>query len=434
MSEALPREAVSPPSTGHTPLQPQPTRPEARATLIDALRGFALFGVCLGNLSVAFAFWDYPGTAELTPAWRLATDETAAFLYHALVDGKFYSIFSLLFGLGFALQLMRRTDEALALRLYRRRLRILMVIGGVHLALFWTGDILFFYAVMGLIMFRMRGLDDARLLRWIVLLTFLPVVFYLPLLLSPVVTLAAPFWIIGTGVAELLGYTGNTPTFMYDHLGNGGWLEFFQINFGGIWWRFADLTFTGRPFKVLAMFLLGMVIGRHRPWEQIEPHLPLLRRTLGWGLALGLPASLALAAVSNQDAYYSGTWHGVLESALYAVGVIPLALAYTAGFVLLWQRAAWQRVLVWLAPTGRMALTNYLMQTLIGITIFYGIGFGLAGRVGATWLAPLALAILVVQTIFSQWWLARFRFGPMEWLWRSWTYGSWQGMKMSRES
>lgn len=412
----------------------QPTQPEARATLIDALRGFALFGVCLGNLAAAFAFWDYPGTADLAPAWRLATDESAAFLYHALVDGKFYSIFSLLFGLGFALQLTRRTNESEALRLYRRRLRILMVIGGVHLALVWTGDILFFYAVMGLIMLRLRDSDDTRLRRWIIALVFMPVIFYLPILLHPALTLAAPFWIVGTGVAPLLGLDGETPSFMYDQLGKGGWSEFFRMNLGGVWWRFADLTFTGRPFKVLAMFLLGLVIGRHRPWEQIELHLPLLRRTQWWGLAIGLPASLALAAVNDQESYWAGSWHGALESLLYAVGVIPLALAYTAGFVLLWQRAAWQRVLVWLAPTGRMALTNYLMQTAIGITIFYGIGFGLAGRVGATWLAPLALAILVVQTLLSQWWLARYRFGPMEWLWRSWTYGEWQGMKVSRES
>ena len=128
-----------------------PIEPTARATLLDALRGFALFGVCLGNIATSFSFWDWPGTADLTPKHLLPTDDTALYLIHALVDGKFYSIFSLLFGLGFALQLGRRADTEAGLALYRRRLWILAGIGFVH-SLIWMGDILLFYAVMGMIL------------------------------------------------------------------------------------------------------------------------------------------------------------------------------------------------------------------------------------------------------------------------------------------
>lgn len=201
-------------------------------------------------------------------------------------------------------------------------------------------------------------------------------------------------------------------------------------NVVGIFFRYGDLLDSGRPFKVLAMFLLGLLIGRYRAWERLDHFAPLLRRVLALGLVIGLPMSLGQAWVAGLPRETTmGGWRVLLDSALYALGVVPLALAYAAAFVLLWRIPGWQGRLAFLAPTGRMALTNYLMQTLIGITLFYGIGFGLGMRLGATWFPLLALLILIVQTLFSQWWLARYRFGPMEWVWRSLTYGRRQPLR-----
>lgn len=407
-----------------------PAEPDARATLIDALRGFALFGVCLGNILTGFAWWTPTEHAAVTSALQLPTDATAYFLEHAFVDGKFYSIFSLLFGLGFALQLTRRADEATALQLYRRRLRILMAIGFVHLVLFWIGDILLFYALMGFILLRLRGMEDRRLLRWVVFLLVAPVLFALPKVINPAFSLGIPFFIPSFLVAKAFGFNLNSPTVVTDIFIQGDLLTVMKGNLVGMWFRYGDLLDSGRPFKVLAMFLLGLLIGRHRAWERLDHHAPLLRRVLTAGLVLGIPACLAQAWVANlpRDVTLGG-WRVVIDSALYAVGVVPLALAYAAGFVLLWRNPGWQRRLAYLAPTGRMALSNYLMQTLIGITVFYGIGLGLGMRLGATWFPLLALTILVVQTACSRWWLARFRFGPMEWLWRSLTYGHRQPLR-----
>jgi uncharacterized protein len=408
-----------------------PAAPEDRATLIDALRGFALFGVCLGNILTGFAWWTPTEHAPVTSALQLPSDNAAYFLIHALVDGKFYSIFSLLFGLGFALQLTRRSDEAGALTVYRRRLRILMVIGFIHLALFWIGDILLFYGLIGMVLLRLRHLEDRRLLRWVVVLLLMPVVFALPKVISSMLTLGLPFFIPAEFVAKALGFDLSSPTLITDIFIRGDLLTVMKGNLVGVWFRYGDLLDSGRPFKVLAMFLLGLLIGRHRAWERLADYTPLLRRVLVWGLALGLPASLGQAWVAGlpESAEFAG-WRVVIDSTLYALGVVPLAMAYAAGFVLLWRTPAWQRRLVLLAPTGRMALTNYLTQTLIGITLFYGIGFGLGMRLGATWFPLLALVILVTQTLFSQWWLARYRFGPMEWLWRSITYRQRQPMRI----
>lgn len=408
-----------------------PARPEDRATLIDALRGFALFGVCLGNILTGFAWWTPTEHAPVTSALQLPSDNAAYFLIHALVDGKFYSIFSLLFGLGFALQLTRRSDEAGALTVYGRRLRILMVIGFIHLALFWIGDILLFYGLMGMVLLRLRHFEDRRLLRWVVVLLLMPVVFALPKVISPMLTLGLPFFLPAEFVAKAFGFDLSSPTLITDIFVRGDLLTVMKGNLVGVWFRYGDLLDSGRPFKVLAMFLLGLLIGRHRAWERLADYTPLLRRVLVWGLALGLPASLGQAWVAGlpDSAGFAG-WRVVVDSTLYALGVVPLAMAYAAGFVLLWRHPAWQRRLVLLAATGRMALTNYLTQTLVGITIFYGIGFGLGMRLGATWFPALALLILTVQTLFSQWWLARYRFGPMEWLWRSLTYRQRQPMRI----
>jgi uncharacterized protein len=404
-----------------------PTDPTTRATVLDALRGFALFGVCLGNIATAFSFWDWEGTEGLLPKYELPTDATAMYLYHALVDGKFYSIFSLMFGLGFALQLGRRTDAVAALGTYRRRLWILAGIGLAH-CLLWMGDILLFYALMGMVMIRMRDMEEPRALRWVAILLALPIVNYLPLLIHPMLTLGMPLFGLGYGASVLVGVDPESMQFVTDAFVRGGMDDLAKLSLPGVFFRFGDLLYTGRPFKVLAMFLLGMVIGRRRMWEHLELHIPLLKRALAWGLLVGLPANLLLALSATQIGAGGGEdLAGLADTVLYTLGVAPLAMAYVAGFLLLWQRPGWRRLLSGLAPTGRMALTNYLMQTVIAITIFYGLGFGLGGRLGPTYFLPLVLAILAGQTLFSRWWLARHRFGPMEGVWRKWTYGGGMG-------
>jgi len=345
------------------------------------------------------------------------------------VDGKFYSLFSLLFGLGFALQLQRAEQRGGdALPTYKRRLRVLMAIGFLHLALLWPGDILMFYAIMGFVLIRLRTLDDRRIMRWAVACILLPIPFYLPTVINGMLTLGTPFFIGAFGMAKLLHIDIQSPTVIQDLALSPHFSNVSRMNLVGVFYRWGDLFFIARPFKVLAMFLLGLLVGRHRVWERLDEFAPLLRRVAIGGLALGLPMCAALALWQDGASYNGGSWHGVVETVLYSLGVAPLAVGYAATFALLWRNPAWRRALGVLAPTGRMALTNYLMQTVIGITIFYGVGFGLGGRVGATWFIPLAIAILAVQTLFSTWWLKRFRFGPMEWVWRSITYRKRQPM------
>jgi uncharacterized protein len=157
-----------------------------------------------------------------------------------------------------------------------------------------------------------------------------------------------------------------------------------------------------------------------------------MRRGLAWGLAIGVACEGVLVADEAFPALDAETWGAkVAESALWHAGVLALATSYVCGVVLLFRRHDWNRTLHLLAPVGRMALTNYLGQSVICIFIFYGVGLGWYGRVGPTAALGITIAVFAAQAALSAWWLQRFRFGPAEWVWRSLTYGRRQPFRLA---
>jgi uncharacterized protein len=386
-----------------------------RAHVLDALRGFAILGILLANMQ------HFTGWTLLDPAARAAlpmaeANHAAEFLIAWFIDGKFYSIFSLLFGIGFAVLLTRAAGDGRDFRaFFRRRLSILLAIGLTHAVLIWYGDILTLYALLGFSLLWFRERSDAQLARWIAVLFALPVVQY--------------------GVMMLLAGGGGAPDPAADAsqaammaevtatIATGSWLEVTTMNVGAlVLGRYPDLIFTGRAFKVLATFLIGLCIGRLGIWSRPEQHLPLLRRVAIAGLAVGIPLNLGLARLMLTGDYYALKPLGLLQSAVYAVGVPALALGYAALFVLLHQRPRWRRAMdALLAPAGRMALTNYLTHSLVTGVIFYGWGFGRYGSVGLAEGMAIAAVIFAAQLLGCRLWLRAFSYGPAEWLWRSLT-------------
>ena len=396
-----------------------PTAERERLDILDACRGFALGGIFLLNLAVFTGFVYMP--RELAAALATARfDLPALGLIIWLGYGKFYSLFSLLFGIGFALQLAaaeHRGDDRLGL--FRRRLTVLALMGAVHLYL-WEGDILVLYALVGFLLIPFRRAASPTLLRWAVALVFAPVA------LQALITATggradpgAPLLAAGDAVLVASGFPPGTPP--YPLLRDAGWIEYLRFQLSGLFFRYADLLTTGRPFKVLAMFLVGLWVGQSGMLRDLDRWIPMLRRVRIWGFSLGLPAALAQAAFLANGTP-GNSWLKVVESLAYALGVAPLALGYASTYALLWCNPIRRRRLQWLAPAGRMALTNYLMQTAIAIAIFYGIGFGFMGRVGPIWWVPITIVVLAAQGAISRWWLARFSFGPAEWIWRQATY------------
>ena len=385
-----------------------PTDPKTRLQSVDAVRGFALFGVLLVNM------YNFGADA---PEWTGLADRVFSTWTHFVFETKSLRLFSLLFGFGFALQLastISNKDESLWF--YFRRLIILFVLGMAH-ALFYDGDILMEYALMGLILVLFRNVRNRTLL--ILAVVFLTVFPIGNLLQSETSLNETEQWQDAQSLTEL----------RIDHPYLGSPLDVFRENAFSIppqvW---SNLHEPESSLTILAMLLLGLVVGRARILNDATYHLPLIRRVFAWGIGIGVASAFAEWQLSQRFAYAVFTETSAprdirfLGDMLFTFGSTALALGYAAAFVLLAQKQAWQFAIQPLQNLGKMALTVYLSGTLMFTTLFYGWGFGQLFLLGPVATTLYALLFFVIQLLFCNWWLARFRFGPVEWLWRSLTY------------
>ena len=392
-----------------------PVRPGRRIEVLDVLRGLAIFGIFVINLE-SFALYDFLPASERGDLPLAALDRSTLFVHRLLFLGKFYTLFSLLFGIGFAIQLSRARERGSdPVPLYGRRLAILLGFGLVHLYL-WSGDILVLYAVLGFALLGFRGWSDRALLAAAAVLIALPVAQEALIAATDgALDPGAPLLLLADRVDARLGYVEGSDVLV---VGRGGWEGLLRWNAAGPFWRWSLILSEGREFKVLGVFLIGLVIGRGALLADLARRRRLLGLVLLFGTVIGLHANAALALL------WETQWERpVLTAAAYALGVVPLGLAYAAGTALLWLRPWGRRVLGVFAPVGRTALSNYLLQTAIGIGVFYGVGLGLGGTMGPTLWTGFAIAVFALQVVASALWLRSFRYGPMEWLWRRLTYG-----------
>ncbi|RYY10563.1 MAG: DUF418 domain-containing protein [Chitinophagaceae bacterium] len=405
----------------------QPTAPGERHHLLDVLRGFALLGVLLANMPSHSGYFFLSETSK--QAFNTAgTDHIVEWFEHFLIDGKFYSLFSMLFGIGFALQMKRAAGIGKNFTSkFRRRLLIMFIFGLVHAILLYVGDILTVYAITGLLLILFRNANDKTLLRAAVVITILPIIQY------------AIFWGINLSNPRAAVPPSPEENAFFDQLirtyQEGSFVEIITNNLGGlIVGRYPDLLFTGRFFRVLAMFLVGLYVSKNMLYANVSANRVLIRRVMIWGAAIGIPCNIVLANMMTTNAYYDMAPSGIIQPLVYAFGVPALSLFYAAAIALLYQSDAWKRLLNIFRPVGQLALTNYIMQSVICVFIFMSYGFGLIGKIGPTFLTLIGLSIYIFQLAFSHAWLRWFRFGPMEWLWRSLTYLKWQPFLKTQES
>jgi uncharacterized protein len=383
-----------------------------RIQTLDVLRGIAVGGILMANVLVFFGLiFMPPDRAAALPS--VAADRVALFIEHVFVDGKFYSIFSLLFGIGFGIQLSRGGDAALPR--FKRRLRILLGIGAIHAFFIWAGDILMLYALLGFTMPWFARKSNRELVRWTVILLAIPTALY-------VVALGA-WLLVGPGAAPAPSSSAMPAQMLayFEAIGTGGFKDAFIGNLVFLGGRWADLFATVRFPKVLGMFVLGLWTVRTGIALSPAAHRATLVRWswLGWGI--GLPANIVSTWAFEHSSYLPPSLGGLLGTAMAGIGVPMLALGYAATVALLVVDG--RRVITLFAPVGRMALTNYLMHSVVCVVLSYGFGFGLWWHTGASRAMAVAAAIIVVQIPLSAWWLSRYRFGPVEWIWRRLTYG-----------
>jgi len=386
-----------------------------RLPVVDMLRGAALLGILVENILF------FSGPRELwqllPPLWPGAVDRAYNFGVLWLEQGKVYSLFAGLFGFGIAMQ-MQRAGTGGFMVLYLRRLVVLLGIGLVHGLFIWWGDILFQYAILGFCLLPFRRVKDRPLLIAAGVLWLTPVLCAAGLAaLSEVARRLGVDARTAGGQAVLL-QAAQESLRVYGH---GTWLEIQGLRMREF------LAAQGEVVMLLPgmlmMFLLGLYAGRRGLLHAPVEHAALWRRLLVWGLPSGLVVHLAYAVVATS---IDVTQPGLLAGStfiLYALGLPPLALGYIAGLIVLLQRATWQRVLRPLAALGEMSLTNYLLQSVVCTLLFYSYGLGWFGRMGPALSLVPTLALFALQVVLSNWWLKRFRFGPLEWAWRAVTYG-----------
>ena len=387
----------------------------ARIDSIDVLRGFALLGILVMNIQL-FAM---PQAAYFNPTTY--GDLTGANLWvwvagRMLADQKFMTIFSMLFGAGIVLMAGRAEARGESGRLHYRRMGWLLVIGLLHGHLLWAGDILFLYAVCGMLVYPLRRQPPGRLL------VLGAVLVGVASAILVVTGLSLPYW-PGEERAEFLTDAWQpTPAMIDAELGayRGGWLdqqpvrskaafefETFVLLIWGLW-RAGGLMLIG-----MALFAQGVFSARRS--------FRFYAALISLALAIGLPIQGYGISLDFERGW--SAWSFFLGAQFNYWGSLVVSLGYVGAVMLACQRPALRRFTRPFASVGQTALTNYLLQTVICTTIFYGHGLGWFGSVDRVGQAGVVAGVWAAQLIASPLWLHRYRFGPAEWVWRSLTYG-----------
>lgn len=394
----------------------QPVTSGERIAVLDVLRGVALLGILLMNIE-AFA-----GPLELAftgidTHWQGIDYWADAFVY-VFVQGKFFTLFSLLFGAGFAVMAQRAEAAGRDFApFYLRRSAGLLLIGLCHALLVWSGDILVLYALASLPLLACREAPRSWL-PWMGATVYLGGVL-LMLLVGAMVSMATP-----QDLQKMLADAQQSIDQQRLVYGQGSWLQAngqrlheFGVALGG-------MIISGP--QVLGMFLLGSWFTSSGALAAPE-RFPRLYALLRW-VALPLGLLLTLAGTYWKPYLQPGAYDlpTTAAMALVAIGAVPMCLGYLAWIV------RWRVALRGLAAVGRMALTHYLLQSLLCTLLFYHYGLGAFEQVPRAWQLLLALALFAAQVAISHVWLRRFRFGPVEWLWRAMTYRQWPAMRVAR--
>lgn len=399
---------------------PAPVLQKERIDILDVLRGLALLGVMIDNL-FGFTGWGFLSEQQRTSLATWPADALLGTLEQVFINGKFYSLFSLLFGIGFSIILVRNEQRGgNPLKIFYRRLFVLILFGAAHLLLLWEGDILLLYALLGLLLPLFRKCSDKTLLITAGALILTPILLDTIYILlhaksgDALIKLAMKI----DKKSGLPSDPANYADYLYK---NGGWQEWRNWQLSGWAYRYSYILDSNRIPKVLGMFLLGFYTGRKMMYVQLENYSSLFKKLRLWGLIIGIPACAAtfyFEFFQNKIPEPIGLFHSIF----YALGVVPLSLAYTSIVCLHWIKKKDKSILKFLAPVGRMALTNYIMQTVIAISIYYGVGFGMGGNIGPAIFIPIGLCVYLFQILYSNIWFNYFNYGPLEWIWRQLTY------------
>jgi uncharacterized protein len=393
-----------------------PTTSRERIEMIDSLRGFALTGVCLANLGI-FSFYYLSDNAQKANLPLPLFNSILGYIIYFFVDAKFWTLFSIMFGLGASIFISRADGlHKNGKAIYARRLSILLIIGLIHSIFLWNGDILVDYALAGFILLIFSNKKGVSLVIWGIILGAL---------LSLIIRILQFKFLPAT--VKLIA---NLDPMAMGAYATGSYDKYLGFNLTSLKiWRLYGWAVL---IAALGRFMIGYWIGQSGRIYHIESHTESFRKTMRICALVGFSVMLitTVNSIFLDVKVFSPESDWKLVQYLIFPGSLALGIFYAIKFAFLYQNDKWKKRLSVFKELGRMALTNYLMQTVINSIIFNGIGFGLAGQIGPSIYLPWFVILIAIQIIFSKWWLSKYRFGPVEWLWRSLTYRKLQAMKV----
>ncbi len=405
-----------------------PYRESERLVILDFLRGLALFGILIVNMS----FYNSPIFSQSggLSLWTDTSNQVTRMFIWFFFESKFYPLFSLLFGIGFYL-FMQKAEESMRELTFRYRIRLayLLLFGLLHVFLLWHGDILVVYAIFGFVMTWFRKSSNKTLIVTSVVFLLIPVMLTAAVvaLIELAKMLPEAAVEIESGFADQQEYIKERISMALTTYSEGSYAEIFRMRLneysfvlGGVIFMFPN---------IISFFLIGIYMGRNRVFADPGTRLRRLRKLFLWSL----PVALAFNAIYLYYASLGSFTTPDINLLLMITGAIfggaSMMFVYLYLFTLMFHKGVFGRLGRVISTAGRMAFTNYLTQTIICTTIFYSYGFGLYGKVNYWQGVIIAIMLYTIQLIWSHYWLKRFRFGPFEWLWRTLTYGKRQPMR-----
>ena len=402
---------------------------------LDLLRGFALFGIIMVNVQ----FIGLPFFKALTDLHPF-TDPLSQFskgLVGILLEGKFITLFSFMFGFGFWMFTHRARERGrTAGPLFFWRIFLLALFGAAHATLFWAGDILIPYAILGLLLLIFLNRSDKTVRIWMVLFPAFQI-----LLVVVIVVLVQWALTIPEAKEQVLASFDEAQMQMEQLTAatlqayqSSNWTAMIPVRLQELAFVYQGYLFGGIGFFYLfGLFLAGNLAGRQGWFQNLDEKLPVIRKRAPWLLLAGLAFAIPGYILYQRADILIPDWNMAGYILLFVIGTPILSSAYAMLLILGYHR--WRRVRIWewLGSAGRMSLTIYVTQSIILTTVFYGHGLGLMMQVPVAGMLLIALATFVLQVAAAHWWMQRFTMGPLEWLWRAATYGYLPALKRRME-
>ncbi|SER86208.1 uncharacterized protein SAMN04487944_11195 [Gracilibacillus ureilyticus] len=373
-----------------------PLQEKQRLTWIDAARGFAIFGIFVVNLPAFHGPYFLYGNGvnywggEEAGVWQVLID--------IFFQASFYSLFSFLFGFGMQIIYENLKNKNIQpMKTMVRRLLILLIFGIIHAFLIWHGDILISYSIIGFLLLLFMNRKNKTLLIWSICLLLIP-----SLILTGMLFLVRNYVTLVNSVAIEASF---------QNFGSGSWQDILSQNLNN--WLYANdlFNFVFITANLLPIFLLGVIFARNKWLHDVQKYQRILKRI--WAI------SFLLFIIFKAGPYLVGNplWLSLLQD---TVGGTSSAVFYVISISIVYEKIP--AILNKFANVGKMALSNYIFQSIVGICLFYSIGLGWYGELNPFQTIFIAIIVFPIQLFLSWLWLKYFQRGPLEWIWRSFVY------------